>query len=164
MLDPDVLRWHVDQQPTDAFIEALFEMREIIEPAAAERAAERATTEDIERIGAAMQGIEDNVRGSDEQIKADVDFHMGILEGTHNPILRSLGALIESALAISFSLSWRAAMRADAVYQHRVIFEAVRDRRADEAFLAMRKLLRNSKGDVFDAIWSKRNGTEPAED
>jgi DNA-binding FadR family transcriptional regulator len=55
-------------------------------------------------------------------------------------------------------------MRADAVYQHRVIFEAVRDRRADEAFLAMRKLLRNSKGDVFDAIWSKRNGTEPAED
>jgi GntR family transcriptional regulator, galactonate operon transcriptional repressor len=161
MLDPDVLRWHVDQQPTDAFIEALFEMREIIEPAAAERSAERASPEEVERIGQAMKGIEENARGSDEQIKADVAFHMSILEGTHNPILRSLGALIESALEISFSLSWRAAMRADAVYQHRVIFEAIRDHRADDAFLAMRKLLRNSKGDVFDAIWSNRNEPKP---
>jgi DNA-binding FadR family transcriptional regulator len=157
MLDPEVLRWHVDQQPTDAFIDALFEMREIIEPAAAERAAERASDEEIERIGAAMAGIEQNARGSDEQVKADINFHMGILEGTHNPILRSLGALIESALEISFTLSWRAVMRADAVYQHRVIYEAIRDHRADEAFMAMRKLLRNSKGDVFDAIWASRN-------
>jgi DNA-binding FadR family transcriptional regulator len=157
MLDPDVLRWHVDQKPTNQFIESLFEMREIIEPAAAARAAERATPDQIERLAAAMAGIEDNERGSDAQIKADLAFHMDILEATHNPILRSLGALIESALAISFSLSWRAVMRADAVYQHRLIFEAIRDQRSDDAFMAMRKLLRNSKGDVFDAIWSNRN-------
>ena len=32
MLDPEVLRWHVDQNPGDDFIHALFEMREIIVP------------------------------------------------------------------------------------------------------------------------------------
>jgi DNA-binding FadR family transcriptional regulator len=132
-------------------------MRELVEPAAASRAAERATDDEIARIGLAMAGIEGNDRGTDAQIKADVAFHMGILESTHNPILRSLGALIESALAISFSMSWRAVMRADAVFQHRQIYEAIRDRRADDAFMAMRKLLRNSKGDVFDAIWANRN-------
>ena len=50
MLDPDVLRWHVDQEPSEAFINNLFEMREIIEPAAAARAAERATAEEIAAI------------------------------------------------------------------------------------------------------------------
>ena len=31
-----------------------------------------------------------------------------------------------------------------------------------EAFLAMRRLLRNSKGNVFDAIWITRNEGETA--
>jgi DNA-binding FadR family transcriptional regulator len=43
MLDPDVPRWQIDQNPSDEFIHALFEMRGIIEPAAAARAAQRAT-------------------------------------------------------------------------------------------------------------------------
>ena len=58
MLDPDVLRWHVDQQPSEEFIHHLFEMREIIEPAAASRACERATPEEIAVIAAAMEGIQ----------------------------------------------------------------------------------------------------------
>src|SRR3990167_3237929 len=49
MLDPDVLRWQLDQNPSEEFIHALFEMREIIAPAAAERAAERATPEELDR-------------------------------------------------------------------------------------------------------------------
>ena len=163
MLDPEVLRWQIEPRPGEAFVHALFEMREIVEPAAAERAAERASEEEVARIAAAMAGIEDNERGSSEQIKSDVAFHMAILEGTHNPMLRSLGALIESALGISFRLSWNAVMRADAVYQHRVVFEAIRDRRPEDAFMAMRKLLRNSKGDVFDAIRARRTETAGAE-
>src|SRR6516162_1203514 len=82
MLDPDVLRWHVDQEPSEAFIHHLFEMREIIEPAAATRAAERATAEEVAAIGIAMDGIQNQPRGSPEQIKADIDFHMTILEAS----------------------------------------------------------------------------------
>jgi DNA-binding FadR family transcriptional regulator len=156
MLDPDVLRWHVDQEPTEEFIDALFDMREIIEPAAASRAAERASEAQVATIGEAMTGIRSQPRGSNEQIKADLDFHMLILDASRNPILRSFGALIESTLAISFSMSWRVVMRDDAVYQHLAVYEAIRDHRPEDAYLAMRKLLRNAKGDVFDAIWARR--------
>lgn len=157
MLDPEVLRWQVDQNPSEEFINALFEMREIIEPAAAARAAERASDQQIAALGVAADGIRNEPRGSPEQIKADIDFHMIILEGSRNPMLRSVGALIQSALSITFSLGWRTVMPEDAILQHRDIYEAIRERDPEEAFLAMRRLLRNSKGNVLDAIWVERN-------
>lgn len=160
MLDPEVLRWQLDESPSEEFIHALFEMREIIEPAAAERAAERATPEELERMGLAMEGIETEVRASPEQIKADLDFHMTILEASRNPLLRSVGAMIESALSITFTLSWGTVMAGDAVLQHRAVYEAIRQRQGEKAFLGMRKLLRNSKGDVFDAIRVTRQESE----
>ena len=156
MLDPEVLRWQIDQNPTEEFVRALFEMREIIEPAASSFAAERVNDDQLAVLGAAMHGIESEPRGSPEQIGADVDFHMGILEASRNPMLRSVGAMIRSALSISFSMGWRTAMREDAVIQHRAVYEAIRQRDAEEAFMAMRRLLRSSKGDVFDAIWDSR--------
>jgi DNA-binding FadR family transcriptional regulator len=131
-------------------------MREIMEPAAASRAAERATAEEIERLAAAHEGIRSEPRGSEAQIAADLAFHMTLLEAAHNPMLRSVGALIESALQISFSLGWRTVMGDDAILQHQAVYEAVRDRQPEDAFLAMRRLLRNSKGNVLDAIWVKR--------
>jgi DNA-binding FadR family transcriptional regulator len=160
MLDPDVLRWQLDQNPSEEFIHALFEMREIIEPAAAERAAERATPEELDRMGVAMEGIQNEARASPEQIKADIDFHMAILEASRNPLLRSVGAMIASALSISFSLGWRTVMAEDAILQHRAVYDAIRRRDGEQAFLAMRKLLRNAKGNVFDAIWVERNERE----
>ena len=156
MLDPDVLRWQIDQNPTEEFIHALFEMREIIEPAASSRAAERATEEEIVALGVAMDGIQNEARGSPEQIQADIQFHMVILSASRNPMLRSVGAMIESALSIAFKLGWRTVMAEDAILQHRAVYDAIRRRNGEEAFLAMRKLLRNSKGNVFDAIWVTR--------
>ena len=156
MLDSEVLRWQVDQNPTEQFIHDLFEMREIIEPAASARAAERATPAQLVTLGTAMDGISNRERGSEEQIKADIEYHMVILEASQNPMLRSVGAMIQSALSITFSLSWRTAMRDDAVIQHRDVYDAIVKRDPDGAFMAMRRLLRSSKGDVFDAIWASR--------
>jgi GntR family transcriptional regulator, galactonate operon transcriptional repressor len=160
MLDPDVLRWQLDEHPTKEFIQALFEMREIIEPAAAARAAERATDAEIAALGAAMDGIQHEERGSPALIQADIAFHMAILEASRNPMLRSVGAMIKSALSITFSLGWRTAMADDAILQHRAVYDAIRGRDGEEAFLAMRKLLRNSMGNVFDAIWVAREEAE----
>lgn len=156
MLDREVLSWQVDQNPTQQFIHDLFEMREIIEPAASARAAERATAEELDVLTTAMDGISSSQRGSREQIQADIDFHMAILEASHNPMLRSVGATIQSALSITFTLGWTTAMRDDAVIQHRAIADAICQRDAEEAFMAMRRLLRSSKGDVFDAIAAQR--------
>ena len=156
MLDSDVLRWQVDQNPSEDFINALFEMREIIEPAASSLAAERATAAELAEMARAMDGIESNPRGSPQQITADVDFHKAILDASHNPMLRSVGAMIQSALTITFSLGWRTVMAKDAVLQHRAVCDAITLRDRDAAYIAMRKLLRNSKGNVFDAIWATR--------
>ena len=152
MLDSDILRWQLDQNPSEEFIHALFEMREIIEPAASSLAAERATEAELATMGRAMDGIQNEARGSPEQIKADVEFHLAILEASHNPMLRSVGAMIQSALSITFSLGWRTVMAKDAVLQHRAVYDAIRARDGETAFLAMRRLLRNSKGNVFDAL------------
>jgi DNA-binding FadR family transcriptional regulator len=51
-------------------------------------------------------------------------------------------------------------MAEDAILQHRAVYDAIRRRDGEQAFLAMRKLLRNAKGNVFDAIWVERNERE----
>src|SRR5689334_3137788 len=92
MFDADILRWQVDDNPSDDFINALFEMREIIEPSAAALAAERSGADELEALGAAMEGIQNEARGSDPQIAADLDFHLTILRASRNPMLSSVGA------------------------------------------------------------------------
>lgn len=160
MFDVDVLRWQVDQGPTDEFVNALFEMREIIEPSAASLAAERATAEDVTSIGVAMEGIQNHPRGGAEQISADMDFHMGILSASRNPILISVGAMINSALELSFTIGWRTVMAEDLVLQHRAVYEMIAARDAEGAFYGMRRLLRNSKGNVLDALKASRGRRE----
>lgn len=156
MFDADVLRWQVEHGPTDEFVHALFEMREIIEPSAASLAAERATADDVATLARAMEGIETHPRGGHEQIAADVDFHMAILTASRNPILISVGAMINSALELSFTIGWRTAMAADSVLQHRAVYEMIAARDAEGAFYGMRRLLRNSKGNVLDALRASR--------
>ena len=161
MFDVDVLRWQVEYGPTDAFVHALFEMREIIEPSASSLAAERATAEDIAALGVAMDGIQNHPRGGAEQIAADIDFHMTILTASRNPILISVGAMINSALELSFTIGWRTVMAADSVLQHRAVYEMIAARDAEGAFYGMRRLLRNSKGNVLDALKAQRERREP---
>ena len=161
MFDADVLRWQVEHGPSDEFVNALFEMREIIEPSAASLAAERATADDITALGVAMEGIEIHPRGGTEQIAADVDFHMTILTSSRNPILISVGAMINSALELSFTIGWQTVMAADSVLQHRAVYEMIAARDVEGAFYGMRRLLRNSKGNVLDALRASRDRQEP---
>ncbi len=156
MFDADILRWQVEYGPSDEFVNALFEMREIIEPSAASLAAERATAEDIAALGVAMDGIQNHPRGGPEQIASDIDFHMTILSTSRNPILISVGAMINSALELSFTIGWRTVMAADSVLQHRAVYEMIASRDAEGAFYGMRRLLRNSKGNVLDALRASR--------
>jgi DNA-binding FadR family transcriptional regulator len=161
MFDADILRWQVAENPDNEFVNALFEMREIIEPSAASLAADRASAEEIAELGAAMDGIQNEARGSAPQVEADVRFHVAILKASHNPMLTSVGALIESALEICFTIGWRTVMAEDAVLQHRDVYEAIKARDGEGAFYAMRKLLRNSKGNVLDALWASRGTRVP---
>src|SRR3954470_21530317 len=94
LFDPDVLAWHMQSEPTGAFINDLFVLRQMVEPAAAALAAETPTPATVERIAAAYARMERSADGSGGLIEADLDFHMGILGATDNPFLTALGGLI----------------------------------------------------------------------
>jgi DNA-binding FadR family transcriptional regulator len=150
MLDPEVLSWHLQSTPTEGFVAELFALRQMIEPAAAAMAAAARSPATIERIAEAYGRMERFKDGAGDLIKADLDFHMRILEAARNHFLTALGGLIRTSLECVFELSWEGAAKIqDArLYQHRAILDAIRAGSPDLAKDRMTELLRDSINDV----------------
>jgi GntR family galactonate operon transcriptional repressor len=157
MLDASVLAWHLEQEPTAAFIDGLFEARLIVEPAAA-MAAQRAKPDDINVMrdafgemaraqGAAGVGEADDI---DKTVGADLRFHKAILSAAGNNFLATFGALIGSSLIASFRLNWRAHNSAPSISlaQHEDVLNAIAGRYAPIAEDRMRVLLRAAHRDA----------------
>ncbi|UWR30911.1 FadR family transcriptional regulator [Sulfitobacter sp. W002] len=131
-LDSDILAWRERLPPDIHFIRALTEARQVIEPAAAEMAALRADGTDLGRIQTAYNrmcgGQTDDIEGT---VSADEDFHLSILRASKNEIFASFGAVIGSALRMSFRLTTRAAQNFSAsLATHGAVLEAIRMRDA----------------------------------
>lgn len=153
MLDPDVLRWHLEPQPSAEFIHDLFEMRLIFEPVAAALAARRVDDEARAQLRRAADGIAANPRGSDGQVEADLNFHMTVLHATHNNLLLSLGGLIRSALAVTFQIGWRRLTSPEeSVAMHRDVCEKICDGLGAAAEAAMRNLIESARNDSIAAF------------
>jgi DNA-binding FadR family transcriptional regulator len=158
MLDASVLAWHLEQEPTAAFIDGLFEARLIVEPAAAAMAAQRAKPDDISVMrdafremaraqGAPAVGEADDI---DITVGADLRFHKAILSAAGNNFLATFGALIGSSLIASFRLNWRAHNSAPStsLAQHEDVLNAIDGRDAPTAEDRMRVLLRAAHRDA----------------
>ncbi len=154
MLDPEVLSWHLQSTPTEDFVAELFVLRQMVEPAAAALAATARSRATIDRIAEAYGRMDRFKDGAGDLIKADLDFHMGILEATGNHFLTALGGLIRTSLECTFELSWEGASRIqDArLYQHRAILDAIRDGSPELASGRMTELLRDSINDVREFL------------
>ncbi|TFF25017.1 FadR family transcriptional regulator [Jiella endophytica] len=158
MLDVDVMAWHLMAPVRRPFIEALYEMRLINEPSAAKLASQRIDEAQGRRLTAALAGMRDNPRGSPELIVADLDFHRIVLEATGNPLLISLGSLIERSLSISFSLSWRQNPQDETVRQHERVMQAILGGDGEAAELFMRRLIESAFDDVIHALYANGEG------
>jgi len=103
-LDPDILRWRFAGEFDPKLLADVVDLRRIIEPAAAELAALRATPALLDKLKAAFAVMSDET-AVDAHIAADVRFHLGILEAAGNELLLGLRHSIEGALqfAITFS-------------------------------------------------------------
>jgi DNA-binding FadR family transcriptional regulator len=153
MLDPDLLSWSFAAGPTTDFARSLFEMRQIVEPAAAMLAAKRATGENLAAIGEALVRMQKNDPTSKEAIQADLAFHLGILAASGNELLVSLGYLIESALAQSFELSTRLpGARKNSIPLHEAVFVEIKARSPVAARDAMNRLLSEAWEDISSVI------------
>jgi GntR family galactonate operon transcriptional repressor len=162
MLDASVLAWHLEQEPTAAFIDGLFEARSIVEPAVAGMAARRATAAEIDVMRAAfreMAAAQGTAAGAeaediDKTVGADLRFHKAILAAAGNHFLATFGALIGSSLIASFRLNWRAHNSAPAISlgQHEDVMNAIAAQEAAKAEDRMRVLLAAAHRDARMAL------------
>ncbi len=80
LLDPDILAWTFESEPSEAFIRDLFELRQIVEPAAAALAAERRSEADLARMERALDAMARHGLATPEGRAADRAFHHAVLE------------------------------------------------------------------------------------
>ncbi len=161
LLDPDVLGWQLEVTPSLDFMTELFDLRLMVEPLAAARAAETGTPELLARIAAAYADMERFKDGAGDLIKADLRFHQAILAASGNALISALGGLINTALVGSFKLSWDGAARMSGqrLLQHKAVLDGISVRRPDAARAAMVELLEVTMMDVRRGLKHRqRNG------
>ena len=132
LLDPDVLAWAFTGAPDLQLIRSLFELRGIIEPAAARLAALRREAADLKKMDDALAAMRRHTLATEDGRAADRDFHRAILYATRNDALVALSASIGAA--VSWTTKFKQRQRAlprNPIPDHERVYEAIL--RGDEA-------------------------------
>ncbi len=147
--DPDVVRWRLAAGVDDDFVRDLIELRRAIEPAAARLAARAATPADIAAANAALQNMTSAAGGRGDYLAADLDFHMRLLDATHNQFVAGMVPAFSALLAASFRLTVRSLAGARAsLPAHRRVLDAIVARAPARAESAMTALIERARGDL----------------
>ena len=148
MLDPDVLAWGYHGSTSKALLRSITEVRSIVEPAAAELAARRATPAQLVGLERAFRDMEtampaDGPGDVGAFVAADTRFHTAVFRAAGNDLLEHMSGVIYSALRFSFEATSRIPGSARAsLPHHRAVLEAIRTRKPQRAGAAMRALVR----------------------
>jgi DNA-binding FadR family transcriptional regulator len=149
LLDPDILAWMFSGQPDEEFIQGLFELRGIIEPAAAALAAVRRTEAQLGDMDAALKGMALHGLASEEGQAADQRFHLVLFEATRNESLLTLSRSVGAAVAWTTRFKQRLRpLPRDPLPDHQAVRDAIAAGDPELAKLAMGLLLRNALGDM----------------
>ncbi|WP_414902332.1 FadR/GntR family transcriptional regulator [Sphingomonas flavalba] len=149
MLDPDVLAWAFESEPSQTFVRDLFELRLIVGPQAAALAAERRTGQQLSRMGHALERMAEFGLATTEGREADQQFHHAVLEATGNEPLISLSSTIRAAIGWTVVFRQRArGLSRDPLEEHRLLYDAIADGSAVAAEAAMRALIRRTMADT----------------
>jgi DNA-binding FadR family transcriptional regulator len=153
LLDPELLGWMFEGAPPLGFVRSLFQLRLIVEPAAAELAAELRTGKQLGAMGYALETMAQHGLATDIGRAADQQFHAVILEATGNELLVSLSASIAAAVRWTTFFKYRRDKHPrDPMPEHRTLFEAIADRDAAGAGEATRALIRQAQRDTESAM------------
>ena len=157
VLDPAVLSWRLEAAPRTELVAELFELRRILEPAIAARAAEKASERDIQTLAEAYAAMEETADRPDAFIGPDAEFHKTIVRSVENRMVDALGSIIEAALAISLRLSLDTpGGQRPSLPLHKKVLDAIRRRDRMGAARAMELLIDNAQQDALKAL-----GAEP---
>jgi len=152
LLDPEVLAWMFSGTPDERFIRDLFELRAVIEPAAAGLAAERHDTLHLEAMDRALAGMRDHGLATAEGQKADQDFHTIVLEAANNEALAVLASTVGAAVSWTTRFKQRTKpIPRDPLPEHLALRNAIASRDPEFASETMRELLRLALEDMASA-------------
>ncbi|MBC9034291.1 FadR family transcriptional regulator [Sphingomonas sp. JC676] len=152
LLDPDVLGWIFTNEPEEALIESLFELRRIVEPDAARLAAMRRTDEQLARMKAGLDGVAQHGFATEVGRRCDESFHSALLEASGNDFIVSLTSGVAAAIAITTAFKQhRLPAPHDALPVHLAVFEAIAAQDAQGAHDAMAKLVDRGLTDTMEA-------------
>jgi GntR family transcriptional regulator, transcriptional repressor for pyruvate dehydrogenase complex len=116
-------------------LEDLLETRMIVEPELAARAAERATTADLDVLRRTLE-VRPDV-SQQEIIEADLRFHRGIFEAARNRICSRVFSLIHRSMSQSIDLTSHLVDWSHTLEFHRPIYQAIEKRNPSKARQAM---------------------------
>lgn len=142
LFDPDVLRWTLKRTFSLELLIQFTHFRIAVEPHATGLAAKLATPNDVARITTGFEQMQAAQMGDEDELMADIAFHLAILDASQNMFFVRLKPFIEAAL--SFSIRYTDHIVDDAqakLEKHYLILEAISRGRAEEAELASRTLL-----------------------
>ncbi|MBC2667325.1 FadR family transcriptional regulator [Novosphingobium flavum] len=126
LLDPEVLAWAFAGEPDVTFVRDLFELRSIIEPAAARLAALRRSKEDVRIMREALAGMRRHMLTTEAGRAADRDFHDAILRATGNQALIVLSASIGAAVHWTTQFKQRSReLPRNPIPEHARVFDAI---------------------------------------
>ncbi len=157
LLDPDVLSWHTPECIGKEFLDDLIELRQAVEPAAAELAARRADPERVGRIKTALDGMRANIDDAPLFLQADADFHAALLTASGNSLFERLSTIIGPVLDMSFKLQAQAAWRFRiGVEEHAAVYEAIARGDPKTARDTMEEIVSTAR-DTIDRIMRDRD-------
>ena len=149
LLDPDLLAWLFGGTPRSEVLHGLFELRTMVEPAAAALAAQRHRAAHLERMQRALGDMRRYTLHRPEGRRADSEFHAALLSATMNPFLISLTngvtAAVDSLTQYKIRLE---KVKRDAVPDHARVLDAITRRDPEGARDAMNQLIRLAIFDV----------------
>ena len=126
LLDPEVLGWAFAGEPDIEFVRSLFELRAIVEPAAARLAAQRRDKNDLKAMKDALAAMRRHTLTTEAGRAADRDFHNAILQATRNDALLVLSASIGAAVNWTTQFKQRArALPRNPIPDHVRVYDAI---------------------------------------
>jgi DNA-binding FadR family transcriptional regulator len=142
LLDPDVLAWAFMGEPDERLIRSLFELRLVLEPAAAGLAAARRSRDELKLMKDALAGMRRHSLATEQGRQADRQFHDAILHATRNDAMIVLSASIGAAVSWTTQFKQRArALPRNPIPDHVLVYNAIAAADPDAASAAMRSLV-----------------------
>lgn len=153
LLDPEVLGWAFAGEPDVEFVRSLFELRAIVEPAAARFAALRRSKDDLKIMKDALAAMRRHTLTTEAGRAADRDFHNAILHATRNDALMTLSASIGAAVNWTTQFKQRSrALPRNPIPDHVRVYDAIAAGDGDAAAEAMNVLVDLALDDTHSAM------------